>query len=117
MRVHFSVDEEGRLTATLPVEARVLQPMGLLHGGATAALAESLGSMASYLIVVEQNKDIVGIEVNANHVKGVRNGNVTATAEPVHLGRTLHVWNLTMRNDAGEVSAVCRMTNMVRERR
>ncbi len=113
----FMVDELGRLLATLPVDQRNKQPMGLLHGGATAALAESLASMASYLLIDSSVKGIVGIEVNANHVKGVREGMITATAEPVHLGRTMHVWNLTVRNDAGETCAVCRMTNLVIDQR
>ena len=115
--ITFHVDPEGRFCATMPVDHRTHQPMGLLHGGATAALAESLGSMASALLVAPDGKGIVGLEVSANHLKGVRSGTVTATGELVHLGRTTHVWDIRVRNDAGELCAVCRLTNMVIERR
>ena len=111
--IRFGVDEDGRLTASMPVDERTVQPMGLLHGGATAALAETLGSVASALIVMPEGRQVVGIEVNANHLKGVREGRVTATAEALHLGRTTHVWDIRMRNAAGELSAVCRLTNVV----
>jgi 1,4-dihydroxy-2-naphthoyl-CoA hydrolase len=115
--ITFHVDPEGRFCATMPVDHRTHQPMGLLHGGATAALAESLGSMASALLVAPDGKGIVGLEVSANHLKAVRSGTVTATGELVHLGRTTHVWDIRVRNDAGELCAVCRLTNMVIERR
>jgi len=115
--IRFLVDAEGRLTATMPVDARTHQPMGLLHGGATAALAESLGSMGSALLADMERQAVVGIEVNANHLKGVRSGAVTATGEIVHLGRTTHVWDIRVRNEAGELCAVCRLTNLIIERR
>lgn len=115
--ITFHVDPEGRFCATMPVDHRTHQPMGLLHGGATAALAESLGSMASALLVAPDGKGIVGLEVNANHLKGVRTGTVTATGELVHLGRTTHVWDIRVRNEAGELCAVCRLTNLVIDRR
>lgn len=113
----FHVDEAGRMCASMPVDGRTHQPMGLLHGGATAALAESLGSLASFLVVEEKNQAIVGLEVNANHLKGVRSGRVTATGELVHHGRSTHVWDIKVRNESGELCAVCRLTNLVIERR
>jgi 1,4-dihydroxy-2-naphthoyl-CoA hydrolase len=91
--------------------------MGLLHGGATAALAESLGSMASALLIDLTTQGVVGIEVNANHLKGVRSGTVTATGNLIHHGHTTHVWNIEVHNDAGELCAVCRLTNLVIPRR
>ncbi len=109
----FSVDEEGRFCATMPVEARTHQPMGLLHGGATAALAESLGSMGSALLIDLKKHGVVGIELNVNHMKGVRSGNVMATGELLHKGRSTHVWDIRVTNDAGELCAVCRLTNMI----
>lgn len=115
--ITYHVDELGRFCATMPVDQRTHQPMGLLHGGATAALAESLGSMASALIVDLNTQGVVGIEVNANHLKGVRSGTVTATGTLVHHGRTTHVWNIDVRNEAGELCAVCRLTNLVIPRR
>lgn len=115
--ITFHVDTEGRFCATMPVDHRTQQPMGLLHGGATAALAETLGSVASSMLVATDGKGIVGIEVSANHLKGVRSGTVTATGELVHHGRTTHVWDIRVRNEAGELCAVCRLTNLVIDRR
>ncbi len=111
--IRFHVDAEGRLCATMPVDARTHQPAGLLHGGATATLAESLGSMGSVLLVDMARQGVVGIEVNANHLKGVRSGTVTATGELVHRGRTTHVWDIRVRNEAGELCAVCRLTTII----
>ena len=108
--IRFHVDGEGRFCASMPVDARTHQPAGLLHGGATAALAESLGSMGSFLLVEEADQAVVGIEVNANHLKGVRSGRVTATGELVHQGRTTHVWDIRVRNEAGDLCAICRLT-------
>ena len=114
--IEFHVDAEGRLCATMPVDARTHQPVGLLHGGATAALAESLGSMGSALLIDTTVQGVVGIEVNANHLKGVRSGRVTATGELVHRGRTTHVWDIRVRNEAGDLCAVCRLTNVIIQR-
>ena len=111
--ITYHVDEEGRFCATMPVDARTHQPMGLLHGGATAALAESLGSMASALILDRTRQGVVGIEVNANHLKGVRDGHVTAIGELIHWGRTTHVWNIRVLDGSGRLCAVCRLTNLI----
>lgn len=115
--IRFHVDEQGRMCATMPVDARTHQPMGLLHGGATAALAESLGSTASALLIDLEKQGVVGIEVNANHLKSARSGRVTATGELLHKGRTTHVWDIRVHNEALELCAVCRLTNVVIERR
>lgn len=117
MGIRFKVDGEGRLCATMPVDERTKQPMGLLHGGATAALAETLGSVGSAIMVAPEGKANVGLELNVNHLKSVRSGIVTATGELVHEGRTTHVWDMRVRNDAGELCAVCRLTVMIIERR
>lgn len=115
--IRFTVDDEGRLCATMPVDARTHQPAGLLHGGATAALAESLGSMGSFLLVAEEGKTAVGLEVSANHLKGVRGGVVTATGELVHAGRSTHVWDIRLRDERGVLCAVCRLTTMIIDRK
>ncbi len=115
--ITFQVDDEGRFCASMPVDARTHQPMGLLHGGATAALAESLGSMASALLIDRSAQGVVGIEVNANHLKGVRSGRVTAVGELVHHGRTTHVWNIRVLDGSGALCAVCRLTNLIIDRR
>lgn len=101
------------LSATMPVDARTHQPMGLLHGGATAALAETVGSMGSALLIDTDTHAIVGMEVNANHLKGVRSGLVTCTGTLLHKGRTTHLWDFKVTNEAGELVAVCRLTVMV----
>ncbi|MBK9147878.1 MAG: hotdog fold thioesterase [Flavobacteriales bacterium] len=115
--IRFSVNKAGQLCATMPVDRRTVQPMGLLHGGATAALAETLGSVGSALIVGAEGKDTVGLELNVNHLKASRSGNVMAVGELLHQGRTTHVWDIKVRNDAGELCAACRITNLIIERR
>ena len=111
--IRFHVDAEGHLCASMPVDSRTHQPAGLLHGGATVALAESLGSMGSFLLVDTAAQAVVGIEVNANHLKGVRTGRVTATGDLVHRGRTTHVWDIRVRNEAAELCAICRLTTVI----
>ena len=103
----------GTFAATMPVDSRTFQPMGLLHGGATAALAETLGSMGSAMLVDLEKFAVVGIELNANHLKSVRSGTVTATGTILHKGRTTHVWDIRVNNEQGELVAVCRLTNVV----
>lgn len=115
--IRFAVDAEGRLQASMPVDHRTHQPMGLLHGGATAALAETLGSVGSAMLIDLSTHSTVGLEITANHLRGVREGRVTATGELVHKGRTTHVWDIRVRDEAGRLCAVCRLTNMVIERR
>lgn len=111
--IRFAVDEEGRLTASMPVDHRTHQPLGLLHGGATAALAETLGSTGSYMMIDRQRKSVVGIEINANHLRGVRTGRVTATGKVIHAGRTTHVWDIQVHDQEGRLCAVCRLTNLI----
>jgi 1,4-dihydroxy-2-naphthoyl-CoA hydrolase len=98
------------LRATMPVDERTHQPFGLLHGGASVALAETLGSMAGHLVLRETGKGVVGIEINANHVRGVRSGLVTGTARPVHLGGTTQVWEIRVEDDAGKLVCISRLT-------
>jgi 1,4-dihydroxy-2-naphthoyl-CoA hydrolase len=97
------------LRATMPVDARTRQPYGLLHGGASVLLAETLGSSAGMLCVDEDNL-VVGIEINANHLRGVRDGLVTGTARPLHLGRSTQVWEIRIEDDAGRLVCVSRLT-------
>lgn len=111
--IRFVPSAPGTFAATMPVEKRTHQPMGLLHGGATAALAESLGSTGSYMLIDMRTQAVVGIEVNANHLKGVKTGNVTATGTLVHKGRTTHVWDIRVTDEQGSLVAVCRITNLI----
>lgn len=97
------------LRATMPVDARTHQPYGLLHGGASVLLAETLGSTAG-MLSVDEGKGVVGIEINANHLRGVRHGQVTGTARPVHVGRSTQVWDIRIEDDAGRLVCVSRLT-------
>lgn len=107
----------GIFAATMPVNSTTHQPAGLLHGGATAALAESLGSAGSHLLIDDGSKAVVGIEVNVNHVKGVRSGTVKALGRLVHRGRSTHVWDIRVESEAGELVALCRLTNLIIDKR
>lgn len=115
--ITFVPSEDGTFAATMPVEPRTHQPMGLLHGGATAALAESLGSTGSHMLVSASGRGVVGIEVNVNHLKAVRSGIVTAIGRLLHEGRTTHVWDIRVTNATGELIALCRLTNLILEPR
>lgn len=115
--IRFGVDAEGRLQASMPVDKRTHQPMGLLHGGATAALAETLGSVGSAMLIDLRTHGTVGMEITANHLRGVKEGRVTATGELVHQGSKTHVWDIRVHDDAGRLCAICRLTNMIIERR
>ncbi len=101
------------MIATMPVDHRTKQPMGLLHGGASCVLAESLGSIASYLCVDPDQCDVVGLEINANHVRSVRQGLVTGICTPLHLGRSSHIWDIKIKDDEGRLVCVSRMTNAI----
>ena len=115
--IQFIPSEPGTFAASMPVDERTTQPLGLLHGGATAVLAETLGSTGSVLLIDRAEKAVVGIEVSANHLKGVRSGTVTATGRILHQGRTTHVWDIRVSNDEGQLVAVCRMTNLIIDKR
>lgn len=111
--IRFALAGDGALVATMPVGPAVHQPMGLLHGGATVALAESLGSCGSYLVIDPGTQGVVGIEVNANHIKGVRSGSITATGTLMHKGRSTHVWDIRITDEEGALVALCRITNLI----
>lgn len=108
--IRFEAFDEQSITASMAVDARTHQPYGLLHGGASVVLAESLGSTASYLCIDTQKFYCVGLEVNANHLRGLRSGRVTAVARAVHLGRTTHVWDIRLSGDDGKTSCISRLT-------
>jgi uncharacterized protein (TIGR00369 family) len=112
MGIEFTDFGPDYICATLPVDHRTIQPMGILHGGASVVLAETLGSVASFL-ALDSNHYSVGLQITANHLKQVRKGKVTGTVRPVHLGRTTHVWDITIENDAGEKVCVSRLTMAV----
>jgi len=101
------------LVAKMLVNSKVHQPMGLLHGGATVALAESVGSAASYLFVNPKEYHVKGIEISANHLKSKKNGVITAKATLVHKGRTTHLWQIAVRDEKEDLISLCKITNIV----
>jgi uncharacterized protein (TIGR00369 family) len=98
------------LRGTMPVDRRTLQPYGLLHGGASVALAETLGSIAGNLCVDPEAQTVVGLEINANHLRAARSGTVTGTARALHVGRSTQVWEIRIEDDAGKPVCVSRLT-------
>jgi 1,4-dihydroxy-2-naphthoyl-CoA hydrolase len=105
--------EDGRVTGKIPVDKRTKQPYGLLHGGASVVLAETLGSIGSHHLVSESGKGAVGIEINANHVRSVRSGWVYGTADIIHKGRKIHVWGIEIKNEEGKLVCTSRLTVMI----
>ena len=108
---------EDFLTAKMPVNSRVHQPMGILHGGATVALAESVGSAASMLFINPEKQEARGIEISANHLKSKREGTVFCTAKIVHQGRSIHLWEIKITDEEGKLISLCKLTNMILPRR
>ena len=99
-----------RVVATMPVEPRTHQPFGLLHGGASVALAETVASVGAWLNIDREREAAVGLEINANHLRGKRDGTVTATATPYHRGRRTHVWDVRIEDEGGRPVCVSRCT-------
>ncbi len=114
----ISIDTIGDdyLQGSMPVDHRTMQIMGLLHGGASVVLAETLGSIASNLCLDPATQAAVGIQINANHIRAVRQGRVHGIARPVHLGRSTHVWQITLTDDEGRTICLSTLTTAVIER-
>jgi 1,4-dihydroxy-2-naphthoyl-CoA hydrolase len=109
--IEFTGFGEDFITARMPVDRRTIQPLGLLHGGASVALAETLGSVASALCLEDPaEKSPVGVEINANHLRPVHDGFVYATCKPVRVGRTIHVWHIDIRDEGGQLTCTSRLT-------
>jgi uncharacterized protein (TIGR00369 family) len=116
--IAFTELGEDFLRGTMPVDARTLQPFGLLHGGASVLLAESLASMAANLCLEDPAKgQAVGIEINANHLRAMTQGQVTGTARPIHVGRGTQVWDIRIEDEQGRAVCVSRLTLAMREPR
>lgn len=99
-----------RVVARMPVGPKVHQPFGLLHGGASVALAETVASIGGWMNVDREKEGVVGLEINANHLRGKRNGVVTAVATPVHVGRKTHVWEIRISDEQGKLVCLSRCT-------
>ena len=112
--IRFVDAGEDFLVATMPVDHRTVQPMGLLHGGASVVLAETLGSIASTLCISpDENAAAVGIEVNANHLRSVTQGKVKGIVRPIRVGRKIHVWEIDIFDEKERKCCVSRLTTMV----
>ena len=114
--IEFVAIGEDSITARMPVDHRTVQPAGLLHGGASVALAETLGSVAATLCVNPAETTCVGLEINANHIRSVRSGTVSGVARPIHLGNSTHVWDIRIQDEQQRLVCVCRLTMAVLKR-
>ena len=114
--IEFIEIGDDYLTAKMPVDHRTHQPLGLLHGGASVALAETLGSVAATLCL-DDTRFCVGLEINANHIKGVRSGIVKGITKPVHIGKQTQVWEIRISNDLDELVCISRITLAVLEKK
>ncbi len=115
--IKFTSIGDKTLTAQMPVNSKVHQPMGLLHGGATAALAETVGSTASYVFLNRDDIDVRGIELSINHLRSKREGTIFATAKPIHLGKTTHLWEIVIKDENDQLIAHSKLTNIVLQKK
>ncbi len=115
--IQFTEIGEDHVRGTMPVDARTRQPFGLLHGGASVALAESLGSLAANLLLDMDKEMAVGLDINANHLRAVTTGVVTGTARPLHLGRSTQVWEIRIEDEDANLVCISRLTMAVVARR
>jgi uncharacterized protein (TIGR00369 family) len=113
--IEFLEYGEDYLEARMPVDNK-LQPMGLLHGGASLALAETIASGGSYLMVDPEKYDVLGLQVSGNHISTVRDGTLYARAEIIHRGKTTHIWDVKIRDEQGKLISVTRVTMMIVKR-
>lgn len=113
LEIEFTEVGSDFVVATMPVNERVHQPMGLLHGGATVALAESVGSVASHIFVDREKFEVRGIEISANHLKSKKSGVIRATAKSIHRGRTTHLWEIRIVDEEDQLISLCKLTNIV----
>jgi len=112
--IEFTEVGDDHLAASMPVDGRTCQPMGVLHGGASCALAETVGSAAANYCVDQTQKVCVGLDINANHLRPVRVGSsVSAIAKPLHLGKTTQVWEIKIYNESKQLVSVSRLTMAV----
>jgi uncharacterized protein (TIGR00369 family) len=114
--IEFIEQGEDFLRGTMPVDARTKQPYGLLHGGSSVLLAETLGSMAANLCVEPGEGQAVGLEINANHLRAMTSGTVTGTARPIHVGRSTQVWEIRIEDEQGRAVCVSRLTLAMRKK-
>ena len=117
LKIQFIDIGDDYLVAKMPVNQNVYQPDKVLHGGASVALAESVGSAASYLFINPITHTIRGIEISANHVRSVKNGHVFAKANPLHIGKKTHIWEIKITDKNDRLVSHCKLTTMVLEKK
>ena len=117
LNIRFLEATEDKVIATMPVNSKVHQPDGVLHGGASVALAETVGSFASALSINRETHVVRGIEISANHLRSIREGLVTATAIPLHKGRTTHLWEIRITDEEQRLISLCKLSTMILERK
>ncbi|CAL2092457.1 hotdog fold thioesterase [Tenacibaculum sp. 190524A05c] len=117
LSIEFVDVGEDFITAKMPVNSKVHQPYGILHGGATAALAETLGSLASAYFLKSKDKIVKGIDLSINHLKSKREGFVFGTARPIHRGRTTHLWEIKVVDEEGNLISLCKLTNIILDKK
>lgn len=111
--IEFFEKGDDYLKARMPVDNRTKQPAGLLHGGASVVLAETLGSVASHLVIDLENYYAVGLDINANHLRSATSGYVTGIVKPIHIGGSTHVWEIKIYNEHNEMTCISRLTMAV----
>jgi 1,4-dihydroxy-2-naphthoyl-CoA hydrolase len=114
--IEFTEIGDDFVEARMPVDERTRQPLGLLHGGASVALAETLGSVAATLCL-DDSRFCVGLEINANHIKSIRSGFVTGRTKPVHIGKQTHVWEIRITNESNELICISRITMAILDKK
>jgi 1,4-dihydroxy-2-naphthoyl-CoA hydrolase len=114
--ISFTEWTDQSLTATMPVNEKTRTPFGILHGGASVVLAETVGSHASSLVVDSTTRMCVGLDINANHLRPVPSGKVKAVCSPLHLGQKTHVWDIRIYNDQNKLACICRLTVAIVDR-
>lgn len=117
LEINFIDVGENSLTATMPANSRTKQPLGIVHGGANVVLAETVASTAANAVVDFNESYCVGLEINANHLRSVREGLITAITRPIHIGRSTQVWQIELFDDAGKPTCISRMTAAVISRK
>ena len=113
--IEFTEIGDDHITGKMPVDHRTRQPMGLLHGGASCVLAETLGSVGASLCIDQTKQVAVGLDINANHLRAVREGYVYGTAKPIHIGRSTQVWEIKIVNESNQLVCISRLTMAVKD--
>jgi 1,4-dihydroxy-2-naphthoyl-CoA hydrolase len=117
LEINITEIGDNFLKGTMPVDHRTVQPMGILHGGASVALAETLGSIAANLVIDSKKKYCVGLDINANHIRAAKRGLVTGVAKPLHLGSSTQVWSIEITNEETKLVCISRLTMAVLDRK